>query len=86
MDEATKCKKCREQIVWCSLVSKTNPDGKPHPLDAVPSFEGTIERVREGLGYVGRFVPPTERNGRRLYVSHFATCPDAASFRKKGKP
>ena len=85
MDETPKCKKCKQPIVWCTLISKANPDGKPHPLDAVPSFEGTIERKRDGVGYLGWVVPEHDRNGRRLYVSHFATCPDAGSFRKRGR-
>lgn len=85
VDQSPKCKKCGWQIVWCLLVSKENPHGKPHPLDVVPSFEGTIERKRgrHSDSWYGRVVPKAEReaNPRRLYISHFATCRP-----EKGKP
>lgn len=84
MVSSPKCRSCGALIVWCNLVSPTNPAGKPHPLDAVPSEAGTIERKRGNVSpaYYGRVVPAIEREGRRLYTSHFATCPNAGDHRR----
>lgn len=51
--------------------------GKPMPLDAVPVLGGNIE-LRNGVAHVVAPSPDVQR-----YVSHFATCVEAASFRKK---
>jgi len=84
-DQQSKCRSCGAMIVWCKLVSANNPTGKPHPLDAVPTFDGTIERKRDKLSsdYYGRVVPKRERAGVRLYTSHFATCPNAGAHRRR---
>jgi len=84
MAEEAKCRSCGAMIVWCKLVSERNPQGKPHPLDPVPTFEGSIERKRGKVSdaYYGRVVPKGERKGRRLYTSHFSTCPNAAQHRR----
>jgi hypothetical protein len=64
------CKSCRAPIVWV-----TTESGKPMPLD----FRS--ER---------RFVVHEDKAGKPVavstntYVSHFATCPDAAKHRKEG--
>lgn len=74
-----RCRSCGAPIVWISLL----PSAKPHPVDSVPSIDGTIEvrRGRETSRRYGKVIPEHERAGR-LYVSHFATCPNASSHRK----
>jgi hypothetical protein len=56
--------------------------GRANPVDAEPAENGNIWIGEDGIGRVvakGNYetvcVP--------LYISHFATCPDAAKFRKK---
>jgi len=78
------CNCCGELILWVTMVSARNPAGKPHPLDPVPSLDGTIERSRKAPwaadiagcdGWYARVVPWEQRRlGRRMYVSHVATC------------
>ncbi len=82
-EDEGKCRSCGEVIVWCQLVS--GEDSRAHPLNAVPSDKGTIETkpgTISGRRY-GRIVPEAERGGRKLYVSHFATCPQAGSWRRR---
>jgi hypothetical protein len=53
--------------------------GKKNPLDVLPAEKGNVAIGGDGLGYV---VSNDDRTPP-LYVSHFATCPGAASHRKK---
>jgi len=81
-DGEDTCRSCGAMIVWVRLVA-ANGEHRPHPLDSVPKSDGTIERKRgktSGTWY-GRVIPPVERNGRNLYRSHFATCPEAQAWR-----
>lgn len=82
-DGESTCRTCGAMIVWVKLVNASG-ETKPHPLDSVPKFEGTIERKRGKVSdtYYGRVVPKDERGGMRLYVSHFSTCPQAKGWRK----
>lgn len=51
------------------------------PLDAEPSQDGNV-RLADGRAEV---LGPLEATASRevLYLSHFATCPQAASHRKR---
>ena len=80
MSEA-RCRSCGELILWILLGSK-DPEkpARPHPVDAVPKLDGNIQLRTEGSKRVGRIIPRVD--GGRLYVSHFATCPNARAHRK----
>ena len=76
------CRTCGAQIIWA-----TTEAGRAMPLNAVPSRTGSILLLR---GSLCRVLPSIEAESTKgaegvLYVSHFATCPNAASHRKKGK-
>lgn len=78
----SRCRSCNAIILWVTMV----PSGKATPLDAVPSQQGTIDRQPGKIdrsNWYGRVVPKEERDGKRLYVSHFATCGQADSWRRK---
>lgn len=81
MSDEGKCRSCGVLVVWCKLL----PSCKPHPLNAVPVVGGNIEtRPGEIAGErYGKVVPATERGDRRLYTSHFMSCAQAASWRRK---
>ena len=71
------CRTCGAEIIW----AKTRT-GKSMPLDAIPvgqDVEGTC-LLEDGIAYFGAFdhKPDAPR-----YVSHFATCPNAAKHRRK---
>jgi hypothetical protein len=76
------CSSCGANIRW----AKIWPSLKPHPIDAVPSADkGTLDLrlgTRGRTWYV-RVLPKPEREGRLLYVSHFATCPQAHKHRRR---
>ena len=69
------CKSCGAAITWVKTVN-----GKAMPLDAVPAKDGNIH-VKDGVAYVDSSC---KEFGGPHYKSHFATCPGAASHRKKG--
>lgn len=75
------CRSCAAEILWAKTVA-----GKSMPLDAEPHPDGNIT-----LGHIGGeecaiVVTGAERaavqiEGRPLYRSHFATCPNADEHR-----
>lgn len=70
-----KCKGCGKKIIWARGLN-----GKWQPLDAVaPCF-----RLIGGLDILTTGEVTCERATDTL-VSHFATCPDANRFSRKGK-
>lgn len=76
------CKKCGQPILW--IVTK---QGKSMPCDPKQVFfldgGGTSTFVTpDGETKRGRRAPDGPRMG---YISHFATCPHAADFRRERK-
>jgi hypothetical protein len=69
-----KCRSCGAPIIW----AKTKND-KTIPLDATPTADGNLLLV-DG---VARAPEVTDDVPFLQYKSHFATCPDAESFRRK---
>lgn len=81
-DDST-CSSCGRPILWVST-----PRGKAAPLDAEPNDSGNIvlekpADPREPI--LGRWLKVSEPRpeGQPRYLSHFATCPDAQSHRRK---
>lgn len=71
---SAQCSSCGAAIVWAVTVA-----GARMPVDAAPSPKGNL--VLEGETV--RVVPPPDLLDQRpRHTSHFATCPDAAQFRK----
>lgn len=79
--EAEKKDKCRS----CDAPMFFAPTeyGKPMPLDAAPVLvDGTYEIGADG---VARFVPKAEREGKSLYLPHWATCANPDTHRTPRK-
>lgn len=74
-NDVGKCRSCGAAIRWVQMAKS----GKKNPLDVLPAEKGNVAIGGDGLGYV---VSNDDRTPP-LYVSHFATCPGAASHRKK---
>jgi hypothetical protein len=73
MKPPARCRYCRQEILWL----KMQETGRLHPVDVVPSVRGSIAIVG---GYRALVVRATDRPraiaaGRRLYMSHMASCP-----------
>lgn len=66
-----KCKSCFAEIRWVKTMS-----GKAMPVDAKPEKRFVITGNNDEGTPVG--------DVRDTFVSHFATCPQADAFRKKG--
>jgi hypothetical protein len=70
---ATACRSCGAPVRWVNL------NGRPHPVDAAPHPAGNLAEVP------GAPVPSVTVVGRGAgaWQSHFATCPDAHTWRKR---
>lgn len=80
------CRSCGAPIVFGTNVSTR----KPMPVDAEPSEVGNISRYDAADG--PRFVvlarskaAAMRAQGVALYLSHFASCPNAAQWRKESQ-
>lgn len=86
-----ECSSCHAPIRWATIAST----GRSIPLDPEPVPTGNLIYVEEpagdGDGTTVRVVGPPRPDGGligdeyagRRFVSHFATCPNAAHHRKK---
>lgn len=83
----SRCRSCWQEIRWI-----VTPDGKRMPVDAEPvwvreAMEG--ETPRPFLDRKGNIVngimagDAWEGKAEEVFVSHFATCPQAAKWRKE---
>lgn len=77
----SRCASCSAEILW-AVSTKT---GKLMPVDPAPTRMGTLLITnRDGQAWatpLSKMAAPGP-----LHVSHFATCPNAASHRKEKKP
>ena len=78
-----RCKSCGAEIIFI----KTRIGGKPMPCDAkqVDYWEGKGDKVMTPRGEVINCTLKPQRQPAAGfgYVSHFATCPAADTFRRK---
>jgi hypothetical protein len=82
----SRCCSCDAPIRWAKTAA-----GKTIPIDAEPRRDGNVQ-----LGYVGGYMVAIVVNdadalaaqaaGHDLYVSHFATCPNAGAHRRSSSP
>jgi len=90
----SRCRSCKEPIIWT-----VTSNGKRMPVDADPVKAARGFRIdeqlldeaqmgfdedelRPGKDVVATFTA-TPAPGERLYISHFATCPDANEHRRE---
>ena len=80
--EIRACSSCGAAVIWT-----TTHNGKRMPVDAEPVEDGNVRLRQEGDRVVAEY-PGKEHPGlfddvdRARYVSHFATCPQAQSWRR----
>jgi hypothetical protein len=75
-----KCRSCKKPVVW----TKTEKLGRNMPVDSDPIYSGNImlRQPEPGGPIIAITVQPHHQVKR--YISHFATCPNRARWRKKG--
>ncbi len=77
--EASECRSCKALILWVEW-----PSGKKMPVDAGPKSTGNV--VITYSPKVNKLLaePFSEKRheGRRRFVSHFTTCPQATQHRR----
>lgn len=80
MRKYAQCKGCNATIIWVRM-----PSGKLMPVDAEPTFLGTVAIHSDGIR--GAVLRREEREklpaGTKLYLPHHVTCPNADEFRKE---
>ena len=74
-----QCNSCRAEIIWIKT-----PAGKNMPVDATASDSGTVEIVNYPDARIhNKYDAEVARiAGKKLYTSHFATCPNARQHRR----
>lgn len=72
----SKCRSCPAQVVW----AKHKTTDRANPLDPQPSEKGNLLLDRSRMIYevlTGDDLERAREQGIPLFVSHFATCPNA---------
>jgi len=79
------CRSCGAEILWAHT-----RDGKRIPLDATPSPAGNVylnetdRRFVRAVVLSGALLEAARSARERLRTSHFATCPQANAWRRRG--
>lgn len=87
--EVAACRSCGAPIYWLTI----HPGGRRMPVDAEPAEDGTVMAdltVGRGVALSRDAVAEIRRAESEmgpdfhepLYLSHFATCPQAKAWRK----
>jgi len=79
----TSCSACGAPIRWA-----TTTKGRRMPIDPEPHPEGNIrlQELDDGIAPIAHVLDALDASmtSEPLYRSHFATCPEADEFRRKG--
>lgn len=74
----TVCKTCGGEVLFAQTIS-----GKSMPIDAAPVKHGNIALEETDTGLVAHVLSPKAlANAAERYISHFATCREAAQHRR----
>lgn len=76
-----RCRSCQAEVVWAIMESS----GKRHPFDADSTTGRWMLYMKDDTLYASHLTA-SDVDGmdgsHKLYVSHYATCPDAERWRK----
>lgn len=79
---SARCGSCGAPIHWTYTINGTRM-----PIDVTPSPDGNVlvseKRSSGALTSVVLARDAEKPRGRKLYTSHFATCPEAGKHRKR---
>lgn len=72
------CRSCQAPMIWARTQA-----GRNIPLDPTPSPKGNVELTADNFAVVlGGRAADERRVDTDLYISHFATCPNASRHRR----
>lgn len=77
MRDMTSCRSCGAKMFFLTMES-----GRANPVDAEPAENGNIWIGEDGIGHVITKGAEYDAANGPLYMSHFATCPNAKPFKK----
>lgn len=77
-----KCKSCGAEIIWIKTPASSMPCD-PELLYYRPDKKGAVTIVTPGGEVVRAKLVEAGKSVGGGYISHFATCPDAALHKKK---
>lgn len=73
-----RCRSCDAAIIWARTAG-----GRAMPVDAEPSVDGNLILVGDVAEHVSADQQSALFDGGDRYTSHFSTCPQAKSWRKR---
>ncbi len=75
-----RCRTCTQEIVWA-----LTEHGKPIPIDPMPRAYGniTLHTLGGGDQKIAHVLGAEETTSGERFVSHFVTCPDAETHRRR---
>ena len=79
------CRGCGARIVWIRTTAGTSMPCDAQPVTFRPSETGGQMVVTPDGRVVRADVVKGDSSGSLGYISHFATCPKAGKYKKKGK-
>lgn len=73
------CRSCGAPVLWARTRA-----GKAMPLDAAPTADGNVALLGTNGCEVlaGQSLAAARAEHRELYLTHYATCPQADAWRK----
>ncbi len=78
------CRSCMQPVIWVTMLSGDPQDWKRTPTPINPGLEpgGNVEIRRNGERRLFAKVTGKDEEQSK-YISHFATCPQAGSWRER---
>jgi len=76
------CSTCKRPILWAR-----SEHGRPIPIDPAPRPDGNIvlRPIAVGAELLAHVVTAGEETDEQRYASHFSTCPEAETHRRREK-
>lgn len=84
----SRCRSCNAAVVWVETEATDTKPGRKMPLDANPSDPRRAARVENGNiiytgAHTGDGTPIVRYVTGGPHLSHFASCPNAQTHRKR---
>ena len=85
LSRTSHCRGCGQEIAFIKTVKGKTMPVNPTSVYFVPAGGPNTYVMADGSIKRGREPGPMDQQTWIGYISHFATCPEADSFRKRGR-